>query len=1044
MTRFLSVVFILTAAISGVAEANPFECTPEAAWRKVRETHPLHYQAISACRDDNSGKEVVVLTEPAPHLTRAKYAEIVKAMFESKITDVRVMRQPLGVDGWIDDLVIEIDPKGKANASISNDLSLLALLNFGSLYKVDIEDIASMKNAPVWHAPPALAVTPQEMWSWLLGGNAQKLLRADGGPALTLSERAAAREMGVYFAESADLVIALLPSGEANPLNTYVEQLRRFLVDTDVFLGAIRFGTDRVALVGRERSTSLEEFPPLRMETVLLLAAHKGSQLSQSYERRRIFSGKLFTEANEYFGWDWAPILLSDGIIDTEFGSLLNQTDQMLKGWSESGEVQYARFLHPYPDHYPFGTEGAIANIQTKQLTYNWNTAGVGLVSHLNGFDIFSIRNTGSLPVSYFPEGMVSDADQKAKLVEAEDKAYKYFSSLRNPFLQRAVQYSALYQVFQAFQVTATPPHGNAPENARMSTVEETLKAKVLTALQTLSSADTPSTKEIVYEFLYPKYREAASEVISVLDLSNDPEAQQLRAKLATAVKTTRTEIAKKIAMLDLQQPSWRVRFAEYLANGYPLPDGLEEELGLIRDGLILAMPREQIRRAIVSRAERAPDAWVRTPSVVVSQGRHIVGGHNISGRATQIVIDNSLPKGSVQATGTYAEGRVLRISPADEGVAQDIVRAFDREAGPLDENLPVAIRAVESDLQKGAFSLRPARTPTIALEQPVPTSARVTRGASSRTGIVNVSYRPQQLDVVFRSKLGALANERGSEIVLARSDNGFVVLRMRPAPPETLLAPNRIAMLDALDHQVKIAALGPPPVSTPTILMDSSLGAERPQFIIDNLHNRSTAVTQAGGKPPFGGDRPPLQIADFPDPGRRFGEGEVPKPQPPSRISWWRKKVDKWTGKEDIELRLLSKDTENLLQARADWSHAHVTFDEPDNLILFDAPHYEGTEVHYAEIRVPVKFTAKPENMIIRCWSYFKESLLPAKKLEINNEIRSLVAEFKDETAEAIVKRYKAKMTKTFGGKVLFQIKQEAADIFVTEVPLTEANGRG
>ena len=151
----------------------------------------------------------------------------------------------------------------------------------------------------------------------------------------------------------------------------------------------------------------------------------------------------------------------------------------MLKSWSKSGKIKYKGFPHADPSDFPFLSEGgAHKKMGGSRLTYNWNTAGVGYLVRKDlpdrdTYEIFTVRNTGSLPVSYFPEGSEADLAAKERLQAAEDTAYTYFSARRNPMLGRAVQYAALYQVFQAFGVHATAPHGMAAETARMNAVEK-------------------------------------------------------------------------------------------------------------------------------------------------------------------------------------------------------------------------------------------------------------------------------------------------------------------------------------------------------------------------------------------------------------------------------------------------------------------------------------------------------------------------------------------------------------------------------------------
>ena len=58
-------------------------------------------------------------------------------------------------------------------------------------------------------------------------------------------------------------------------------------------------------------------------------------------------------------GKDYAPILLSDELWHTEYGNILNVTDQMLKSWSENGDVEYHTFTYPKPLDWAFN-DGAV------------------------------------------------------------------------------------------------------------------------------------------------------------------------------------------------------------------------------------------------------------------------------------------------------------------------------------------------------------------------------------------------------------------------------------------------------------------------------------------------------------------------------------------------------------------------------------------------------------------------------------------------------------------------------------------------------------
>src|SRR5205814_1232991 len=153
-------------------------------------------------------------------------------------------------------------------------------------------------------------------------------------------------------------------------LSRFTRDARQFVADSDLIVGAIP-GSTHVAIVARERQLTLDALPPLRTETILLLASVDEDELAQSYERNLFGAGKL--ETND----DWAPIYLSDALIDTEYGSLLNITDQLLKSWTNVGRVKYSTFVYPDPAAWPF-QRPLPELLGSRSLTYNWNTKGVG------------------------------------------------------------------------------------------------------------------------------------------------------------------------------------------------------------------------------------------------------------------------------------------------------------------------------------------------------------------------------------------------------------------------------------------------------------------------------------------------------------------------------------------------------------------------------------------------------------------------------------------------------------------------------------------
>ena len=218
-------------------------------------------------------------------------------------------------------------------------------------------------------------------------------------------------------------------------------------------------------LFARSRALPLSVLPPLRFESFAGFARNRAGDVAQSYERQRIFAGKIQT--GNYATWDWAPILLSPQLDDTEFGTLLNLADQTLKSWSQHGEVEYYAFRYPSPATYPFGSQAASeyfrAKFKTTSLLFNWNTDEFSTINRTGTEDYLTASRTGALRILYRPGDSLdilasdqpssassqTDADQKAQ------KAQDYFASQGDPILVRVVQNVLLYQAEQNFLTVA-------------------------------------------------------------------------------------------------------------------------------------------------------------------------------------------------------------------------------------------------------------------------------------------------------------------------------------------------------------------------------------------------------------------------------------------------------------------------------------------------------------------------------------------------------------------------------------------------------------
>src|SRR5262249_8071361 len=127
----------------------------------------------------------------------------------------------------------------------------------------------------------------------------------------------------------------------------------------------------------------------------------------------------------------------------------------LLKGWSNHGETTYINFdyperIYPKPSRYPFDAS-LTELIKARELTYNWNTKGVGYTVESGATRILALYRSVALPVSYIAAGPGRADTQSVN--DAEERAYGNFAESGDPNLVRVVQYAAMYQIFSAFDI---------------------------------------------------------------------------------------------------------------------------------------------------------------------------------------------------------------------------------------------------------------------------------------------------------------------------------------------------------------------------------------------------------------------------------------------------------------------------------------------------------------------------------------------------------------------------------------------------------------
>lgn len=656
-----------------LAKNSPARTRSEDLWRGFRQTFPFHSQIVALSDASTDGSRTLIVSEPPPHVT---LGNILTTVGGELLLNHQVRKHPIGYDGWVKDVAIAVRGDDEAMQAM---LSRLHQRLFFTSYKSYTLKLPAGVRA--MQLDLNLTVTPEEMKQWVLDEREQ-FFPVGGGNAETLTTLAAERSSGVYVSKRRGLVGWWIP--KKRHIYECRSAARQFSLDADLVLGAIA-NPSGVLVLGRERVAPVDILPPLRIETLTLLAdAQQGQQgmLAQSYERNHAFAGRIED------GKDWAPILLSPELRDTEYGSLLNITDQLLKGWSNHGETLYVNFDYPAPRHWPFIAPLSQA-LKANALTYNWNTKGVGYTIDFGNVSILAINRSGSLPVSYIPDGMGRRVTREVD--RAQETGYNYFSGLSDPNLVRVVQYAAMYQIFSAFDIARSPEP--IPADTYPGELIESLTKDLHSELRRSSDAELNNLAQqlapIVFNrrFLDEQLAPKAAEQIEQVKREIDTELR--RAGFASGSREYNEEYDRLLANIKKKQ----AELVEREVNRFyqARTEEIRQQLGMIkldrpaRDHLNQSL-RNMILSGVAS-IKRLPQnyaevvelrarGWIHTPVVVLSwdKGGKYIGGHNLDARVTKVVADEAVPVGQVKI-----DARGLIVNPKDVSRARNLARNIER-----------------------------------------------------------------------------------------------------------------------------------------------------------------------------------------------------------------------------------------------------------------------------------------------------------------------------------------------------------------------------
>lgn len=391
--------------------------------KQVRQRYPFHHQGVFVS-ETGPNEALILVTEPPP----ASELGQMSAALEARAYEI--FEHSVGADGWVRDASFVVEHEG--DADLADRLARLAKQIYGTSYGFAPSSLrapAATRELSLDLGVSTLAATLNtEQYERDGASHGIELLLEDPLPGL---------------AQGQETVALVLP--DQFDLCELSVELRKFALDTDLVLGAAKVDGAN-AIIGRRRRVSPDLLPPLRVETLLRLAEPDYQEVAQSFERNNFGAGRIpSTEL------DWAPIYLSNNVLDTDFGGVLNISDQMLKSWSMGGVVEYRNFDYAMPGQGPFPDQKLGELLGSGNILFNWNTAGASMLAlGTNGVALLAPSRGGALPMQYNPDQGNSTS------AEVEQRAHDYFAGLDLPELATVVQYTTFNQALQLSDARAS------------------------------------------------------------------------------------------------------------------------------------------------------------------------------------------------------------------------------------------------------------------------------------------------------------------------------------------------------------------------------------------------------------------------------------------------------------------------------------------------------------------------------------------------------------------------------------------------------------
>lgn len=714
----------------------------DSIYADFRKKYRFHFQTVGLAEFADNSK-MILIGEPPPYFE----IDSIKSICNQYTHAVELKKHKTGYDGFLSDIVIIL-----GNATEENTNNILTKL-YKELYFSDYKSkpiALPAENKRVYFTKSNIdyRISLQEFNDWFIENEEIFIVLEDTAKKETIKSIFKEGKRGIYFSQLPGFVAWAI--AKKSDLSQQMENIRQFTLDADLILGALSDSATLV-VIGRERETSLDELPPLNIESILLLASITEKELSQSLDVNDLMAGKMRN------GRDWCPTYLSKELENTEFGHLLTITDILLKDWSERGTIQEGNYRYPKPGYYPFD-KPLFRKLGISELVYNWNTANVMYAIDLDEISIYTLNRTGSLPVSYF------NSQERSVSIgrKYENQAYHYFATLGNTDLARVVQYTALYQLFIDNEITYSGDvHTSFPKNKPY--LLQKPASNLMRVLKDLSGEDINYLSDTLSKIQFANYQKE-----KVLEQIKDNEQkynyshtdEQKEDIFKNVNSNTKQQISSEFYHVRNMLQSLSEEKFQQLAKYVSYPRGTRirnmEDYNVMLKGkqinklvwligknylYLLGVDLNDVKNFYVNNLASSSAKYIKTPSVIITYNDMLTtGGHNLSSKISR-----------VKSMTNYKQPNYV---PEDYEPRQEAPPTPAKEPSPTpstEKTVPVAVKSPSVAPKSPSAAPTTSKTTTTAAAKP----ATTTTTAATAANKASVRPRSEVISTMPRTQRG-------------------------------------------------------------------------------------------------------------------------------------------------------------------------------------------------------------------------------------------------------------------------------------------------